>query len=132
MKDILKPLIDSTYPAIMAGLCLTSLGLNQVISFNFWLQPILALSSFLFIVSSMCIFANSVVINWGTKSNGVSEDKVTSFWKIGKWSFFLGVCLLLVAISLINFYFLSTIGQRLRIILAYFVLNSISSTTYFI
>jgi|WetSurMetagenome_2_1015567.scaffolds.fasta_scaffold628774_1 hypothetical protein len=113
LKDKFKPLIDSTYPAIMAGLCLTSLGLNQVISCNSLLQPILSLASFLFIASSACIFAHSVAIGRGINNDKVMEDKVTIFWKIAKWSYFYGICLLLAAILLVNFYLL---GSVLRVL----------------
>jgi len=70
----LKPLIDSTYPAVMAGLCLTSLGILNGDLNRFYLQFLLSLDSLIFIISSVFIFANSIVIDWDTERKEEESD----------------------------------------------------------
>ncbi|MCD4680440.1 MAG: hypothetical protein K8S00_08640, partial [Bacteroidales bacterium] len=99
MSDRIKPIIDSTYPALMAGLCLNALAISPDILKSKLLMFLVSTASFVFILSSLCIFINSVYIEWGEKQtqNKALKDKSSRSWTIGKWAFFFGVFLLLVS-----------------------------------
>ena len=99
MNDKIKPIIDSTYPALMAGLCLTFLSISPDILKSKFLVFSISTASLLFIISSFYIFIYSVNIEWGrnkTKNEPLEDAKPLS-WKIGKWSFFIGIVLLLLS-----------------------------------
>lgn len=99
MNDKIKPIIDSTYPALMAGLCLTFLSISPDILKSKFLVFSISTASLLFIISSFYIFRYSVNIEWGrneTENKSLEDDKPLS-WKIGKWSFFFGIVLLLLS-----------------------------------
>lgn len=99
MNDKIKPIIDSTYPALMAGLCLTFLSISPDILKSKFLVFSISTASLLFIISSFYIFRYSVNIEWGkneTKNKSLEDAKPLS-WKIGKWSFFFGIVLLLLS-----------------------------------
>lgn len=101
MSDFLKPIIDSTYPALMAGLCLTFIGISQNQFETIWLTVAVSTASLLFIISSFCIFAYSVNNEWGQKPTDYKSSKL---WMIAKWSFFIGICLLLMSTVLVIYY----------------------------
>ena len=96
-----EPMVAATYPAAMAGLCLTSLA---IISAQFCVSKgivfLLSAASLAFITSSFFIFLHVVVIEWGESSNTQNQDK-TFWWSISKWAFLIGIVLVLVAIFLI-------------------------------
>jgi hypothetical protein len=103
MSDKIKPIIDSTYPALMAGLCLTFLAISPDILKSKYLVFFVSTASLLFILSSFYVFVYSVNIEWGTKP---SENKLTNndkplSWRIGKWTFFFGIVLLVIATLLV-------------------------------
>lgn len=97
MHDRIKPIIDSTYPALMAGLCLTFLAISQIQSTV--LVILVSTASFLFILSSFYMLVHSVIIAWGKKpdENKPSKDDKSLSWKITKWTFFFGIILLLLS-----------------------------------
>ena len=99
MNDRIKPIIDSTYPALMAGLCLTFLAISPDILKSKCLVFSISTASLLFIISSFYIFRYSVNVEWGrneTKNEPLKDANPLS-WKIGKWSFFFGIVLLLLS-----------------------------------
>lgn len=103
MNDKIKPIIDSTYPALMAGLCLTFLSIFPDFLKNKLLIFLISTASLLFILSSFFIFACSVNITWRSKpvENKALKSNKPIFWKIGKWTFFFGIFLLVIATILI-------------------------------
>ena len=97
MHDRIKPIIDSTYPALMAGLCLTFLAISQTQSKV--LIGLISTASFLFILSSFYMFVYSVYTAWGeeTSDDKYKKDVKPISWVIVKHSFFLGIILLLIS-----------------------------------
>jgi len=96
-----EPMIAATYPAAMAGLCLTSLA---IISSKFyvskWIVIPLSAASLAFITSSFFIFLHAVIVEWGESSNTQNQDK-TFWWSISKWAFLIGIILVFIAVILI-------------------------------
>lgn len=96
-----EPMIAATYPAAMAGLCLTTLA---IISSKFyvsnWIVFLLSVASLAFITSSFFIFAHVVTTEWGESSNTQNHDK-TFWWSISKWAFLIGIVSVFIAIILI-------------------------------
>jgi len=96
-----EPMVAATYPAAMAGLCLTTLA---IISSQFyvskWIVFLLSASSLAFIASSLFIFFHVVMVEWGESSNTQNQDK-TLWWSISKWTFLIGIVFVLVAIFII-------------------------------
>ena len=96
-----EPMIAATYPAAMAGLCLTSLA---IISSKFyvskWIVFLLSVSSLAFITSSFFIFWHVVLVEWGESCNTQNQDK-TFWWSISKWAFLIGIVFVFIAIILI-------------------------------
>ena len=96
-----EPMIAATYPAAMAGLCLTSLA---IISSQFyvsnWIAFLLSASSLAFITSSFFIFAHVVTTEWGESRKTQNPDK-TLWWSISKWAFLIGIVSVFIAIILI-------------------------------
>ena len=96
-----EPMIAATYPAAMAGLCLTSLA---IISSKFyvsnWIVFLLSASSLAFITSSFFIFFHVVVVEWGKSSNTQNRNK-TLWWSITKYAFLIGSVSVFIAIILI-------------------------------
>ncbi len=97
MHDRIKPIIDSTYPALMAGLCLTFLAISPTQSKV--LIALISTASFLFILSSFYLFVYSVYTVWGreTDDDKSKKDAKSISWKIVKHSFFIGIVLLLIS-----------------------------------
>ena len=97
MHDKIKPIIDSTYPALMAGLCLTFLAISQIQ--NKVLIILISTASFSFVSSSFYTLVYSVYTVWGRKAddNKSTKDANLLSWKIVKYSFFVGICLLLIS-----------------------------------
>lgn len=96
----MKPLIDSTYPALMAGLCLTFFAISPVTASKFAVS-LVSTASLFFMISSICIFIQSVNNEWKTTPDESQEYNKQSFWKLGKWTFFLGIVILVFATFLI-------------------------------
>ena len=96
-----EPMVAATYPAAMAGLCLTSLA---IISSKFyvskWIVFLLSAASLAFITSSFFIFWYVVLIEGGESSNTQNQDKTLS-WSISKWAFLIGIVSVFIAIILI-------------------------------
>ena len=96
-----EPMVAATYPAAMAGLCLTTLA---IISSKFyvskWIVFLLSVASLAFITSSFFIFAHVVTTEWGESSNTQNQDK-TFWWSISKWAFLIGIVSVFIAIILI-------------------------------
>ena len=96
-----EPMIAATYPAAMAGLCLTSLA---IISSKFYVSKgivfLLSVSSLAFIASSLFIFFHVVMVEWGESSNTQNQDK-TFWWSISKWAFLIGIIFVFIAIIII-------------------------------
>ena len=96
-----EPMIAATYPAAMAGLCLTTLA---IISSRFYVAKVivflLALASLAFITSSFSIFLHVVLVEWGKSHNTQKQDK-NLWWSILKGAFLMGIILVLVAIVII-------------------------------
>jgi len=96
-----EPMIAATYPAAMAGLCLTTLA---IISAQFyvsnWIAFLLSASSLAFITSSLFIFFHVVIVEWGESSNTQNQDK-TLWWSISKWAFLIGIISVFIAIIII-------------------------------
>ena len=103
-----EPMVAATYPAAMAGLCLTSLA---IISSKFyvskWIVFLLSTASLAFIASSFFIFWYVVVVVGGELSNTQNQDK-TLWWSISKWSFLIGIISVFIAIILISYNFCLT------------------------
>jgi hypothetical protein len=105
-KERYEPMIAATYPAAMAGLCLTSLA---IISSQFYISKLiiflLTAASLAFITSSLCIFLHVVLVGGSESKNKQNQDK-TWWWSISKLTFLLGIISVFVAICLIfcNFY----------------------------
>lgn len=97
MHDRIKPIIDSTYPALMAGLCLTFLAISQIQ--NKLLIILISTASFSFVLSSFYTLVYSVYTVWGRKAddNKFTKDANLLSWKIVKYSFFFGIVLLLIS-----------------------------------
>lgn len=84
----------------MAGLCLNALAISPDILKSKLLMFLVSTASFLFLLSSLCIFISSVYIEWGEKSTekkDLNDKNSRHSWTIGKRAFFLGVFLLLVS-----------------------------------
>ena len=96
-----EPMIAATYPAAMAGLCLTALA---IISSKFyvskWIVFFLSAASLAFITCSFFIFAHVVTTEWGESSNTQNQDK-TFWWSISKWAFLIGIIFVFIAIIII-------------------------------
>lgn len=96
-----EPMVAATYPAVMAGLCLTSLA---IITSRFYLSKIivflLGTASLAFIVSSFSIFWFAVIIV-GEESCDSQNQAKTVWWNISKWAFLFGIILIFLAIVLI-------------------------------
>jgi hypothetical protein len=96
-----EPMVAATYPAAMAGLCLTSLA---IISSKFCVSTgivfLLSAASLAFITSSFFIFLHVVLVEWGESSNTQNQDK-TFWWSISKWAFLIGIIFVFIAIILI-------------------------------
>lgn len=103
MNDRIKPIIDSTYPALMAGLCLTFLSISPNDLKSTWLVSLVSTASLFFIISSVYVFVYSVNIGWGkkTKEKKSSKDDKPISWNIAKWSYFIGIVLLLLSTLII-------------------------------
>ena len=103
-----EPMIAATYPAAMAGLCLTTLA---IISSKFYVSKeivfLLSAASLAFITSSFFIFAHVVTTEWGESSNTQNQDK-TFWWSISKWAFLIGIILVFIAVILIFYNFCLT------------------------
>ncbi len=102
MNEKLNPLINSTYPAAMAGLCLAFLGISQNQLNKISLHFLLSVASLFFITSSSSIFVLSVFFEWDTGNK--EKEIITFLWKMGRWSFLFGIIFLLIAIVLVNYY----------------------------
>lgn len=93
-----EPMIAATYPAAMAGLCLTALA---IISSKFYVSKeivfMLSAASLAFITSSFFIFAHVVTTEWGESSNTQNQDK-TLWWSISKWAFLIGIFFVFIAV----------------------------------
>ncbi|MCK5633320.1 hypothetical protein KAH94_06195 [bacterium] len=94
MKDRIKPIIDSTYPALMAGLCLTFLAISPEILKDKILVFLVSTTSLLFIISSCSVFRYSLSVELGEIE---SSDNTNFSWKIGKWAFTYGLVFLLIS-----------------------------------
>jgi hypothetical protein len=103
-----EPMIAATYPAAMAGLCLTALA---IISSKFyvskWIVFLLSVASLAFITSSLFIFFHVVMVEWGESSNTQNQNK-TPWWSISKYAFLLGIISVFIAIILIFYNFCLT------------------------
>ena len=103
-----EPMIAATYPAAMAGLCLTTLA---IISSKFCVSKeivfMLSAASLAFITSSFFIFAHVVTTERGESSNTQNLDK-TCWWAISKWAFLIGIILVFIAVILIFYNFCLT------------------------
>ena len=103
-----EPMIAATYPAAMAGLCLTSLA---IISAQFIVPKgivfLLSAASLAFITSSFFIFLHVVLVEWGESSNTQNQDK-TFWWSISKWAFLTGIIFVFIAIIIIFYNFCLT------------------------
>jgi len=73
-----EPMIATTYPAAMAGICLTTLA---IISSQFYVSKVivclLAAASLAFITSSFFIFLHVVLIEWGESRSAEDQDKTS-------------------------------------------------------
>lgn len=100
-----EPMVAATYPAAMAGLCLTSLA---IISSKFCVSNgiviLLSAASLAFISSSFFIFLHVVLVEWGESSNTQNQDK-TLWWSISKWAFLIGIVSVFIAIIIIFYNF---------------------------
>ena len=96
-----EPMIAATYPAAMAGLCLTTLA---IISSQFYVAKVivflLVLASLAFITSSFSIFLHVVLVEWGKSHNTQKQDK-NLWWTISKGAFLTGIILVFIAVILI-------------------------------
>jgi len=96
-----EPMVAATYPAAMAGLCLTTLA---IISSKFcvsnWIVFLLSAASLAFITSSLFIFFHVVMVEWGESSNTQNQDK-TLWWSISKYAFLIGIISVFIAIIII-------------------------------
>lgn len=97
--DRIKPIIDSTYPALMAGLCLTFLSIFPDTIRTKWLMFFVSTASLFFIISSISLFKYSlnIVLSKKTDESKSSKDKYPLSWEIAKWAFILGIILLLLS-----------------------------------
>ena len=95
-----EPMIAATYPAAMAGLCLTSLA---IISAQFivpkWIVFLLSAASLAFIASSFSVFLYVATIK-NKSTNAQNQDK-SFLWSISAGAFLIGIILVLLAIILI-------------------------------
>ena len=97
-----EPMVAATYPAAMAGLCLTSLA---IISSKFyvskWIVFLLSAASLAFIASSFFVFLHVV-----TRSTKAQNQDKTFWWVISACAFLIGIFFAFIAIILIfcNFY----------------------------
>ena len=103
-----EPMVAATYPAAMAGLCLTTLA---IISSKFCVSKgivfLLSAASLAFITSSFFIFLHVVLVEWGESSNTQNQDK-TLWWSISKGTFLIGIILVFIAVILIFYNFCLT------------------------
>ncbi len=97
--DRIKPIIDSTYPALMAGLCLTFLSISPDALKTKLLMFFVSKASLSFIISSFFLFLYSLnmVTSERTDKKKHSKDNKQLFWSIMKWTFFLGIFFLLLS-----------------------------------
>lgn len=97
----IKPIIDSTYPALMAGLCLTFLSISPDTLKTKWLMFFVSTASLFFIISSISLFKYSLNIALDKKTDGNKspKDEYPLSWSIAKWTFSLGIIFLLLSIS---------------------------------
>lgn len=97
--DRIKPIIDSTYPALMAGLCLTFLSISPDALKTEWLMFFVSTASLFFILSSISLFKYSLNIALGkkTEANKSPKDEYPLSWSIAKWTFSLGIFFLLLS-----------------------------------
>lgn len=96
----MKPLIDSTYPALMAGLCLTFFAISPVTTSKLTVSFVSTAALF-FMISSICIFIQSVNNEWRKTPDEPQKYNIQSFWKLGKWTFFIGIVLLIFGTILV-------------------------------
>ena len=96
-----EPMIAATYPAAMAGLCLTALA---IISSQFYVAKVivclLSSASLAFIISSFFILLHVVLVKGWQSSNTQNQDE-NLWWSISKGAFLIGIFLVLVAIVVI-------------------------------
>ena len=94
-----EPMIAATYPAAMAGLCLTALA---IISSQFYVAKVivclLSAASLAFIISSFFILLHVVLVKRGQSSNTQNQEL---WWSISKGAFLIGIVFVLVAIFII-------------------------------
>lgn len=103
MTDRIKPIIDTSYPALMAGLCLTFLSISEEALRTEWLVISVSTASLSFIICSFSLFVYSLDILSGKETNAqksYKEDKSIS-WCIVKWTFFFGIILLLISTCIV-------------------------------
>jgi len=111
-----EPMIAATYPAAMAGLCLTALA---IISSKFfiskWIVFLLSAASLAFITSSFFIvwYAVRVLVEGekssntqkqeveGRKSSNTQNQDKTLWWSISKCAFLTGIIFVFIAIIFI-------------------------------
>ena len=85
--DRIKPIIDSTYPALMAGLCLTFLSISPDALKTKWLMFFVSTASLTFTISSIFLFLYSLNI----VTNEKTDKKRAMYWSIMKYAFILGI-----------------------------------------
>lgn len=91
--DRIKPIIDSTYPALMAGLCLTFLSISPDALKTKWLMFFVSTASLSFTISSIFLFLYSLKVVVSEKT----DKKRLMFWSIMKCAFILGIFFLLLS-----------------------------------
>ena len=93
-------MVTATYPAAMAGLCLTTLA---IISSKFCVSTgivfLLSAASLAFIVSSFSVFLYVATIK-NKSTNAQNQDK-RFLWSISAGAFLIGIIFVLLAIFLI-------------------------------
>ena len=95
-----EPMVAATYPAAMAGLCLTSLAIiSSKFYVSVWIVFLLSTSSLAFIVSSFFVFLYVVTIK--RKSAKAQNQDKTFLWSISAGAFLIGIIFVLVAIFII-------------------------------
>jgi hypothetical protein len=91
--DRIKPIIDSTYPALMAGLCLTFLSISPDALKTKWLMFFVSSASLSFTISSIFLFLYSLHVITSEET----DKKRDTFWSIMKYAFILGISFLLLS-----------------------------------
>ena len=103
-----EPMIAATYPAAMAGLCLTALA---IISSKFYVSNVivflLSAAALALIASSFFIVLHVVLVEWGKSCNTQKQDK-NLWWSISKGAFLIGIFFVFIAIILIFYNFCLT------------------------